>query len=142
MSKKQQPSKKGTKTQVEQRVMIVAEMRLKAYSYDQIIRYASENWNVGARQVEHYISRANKRIKASNNLNLDKEVMIQKARLEDLYQKNYNIQDYRECRQVMETRMRLTGTNAPEKLDVMSNGEQIQGATININSKGEDPEVE
>ena len=44
-----------------------------------------------------------------------------KKRYEDLYQKNYNIQDYKEARSVQDSLNKLIGLNEPDKKEIRIN---------------------
>ena len=92
---------KSTNAEIEVRVATVAEMIIKGQTRDKIIRYSSDNWDIGERQTENYISKAWDKIKDSSNDLLGNHIKLAIERYNDLYQKSYNIQDYRECRQVM-----------------------------------------
>jgi hypothetical protein len=49
---------KSTNTEIDQRINTVYDLLLRAYSRTQILRYASENWEISDRQAETYIARA------------------------------------------------------------------------------------
>lgn len=108
---------KATNAEIELRVSTVSEMLIKGQGRDKIIRYGSENWNVGERQIENYIAKAWDKIEKNTDYQLAQEIHLARARLEDLYSKNYTIQDYRECRQVLDSLSKLLGTNQPEKTE-------------------------
>lgn len=107
---------KASEFELEKRIDIVCEMLIKGLSNSQMFRYVSEktNWGVSTRQVENYIATAKGKIKNSDN---DKGFEIQRAkrRLEKLYQKNESIEDFKECRAIIDTSAKLFGWNEPEK---------------------------
>ena len=118
---------KASDAEIELRIQTVAEMLIKAQGRENILRYCAENWGIRERQADNYISRAIDKIKKNKEfLDLEQEISLQKARFEDLYQKNYTIQDYREARQVLDSIAKLLGLNKPEKLDHTTKGESIQ----------------
>jgi predicted ABC-class ATPase len=51
-------AKKCTNTEADRRVNAVYDLLLRAHSRTQIIRFCSEQWNVGERQAENYMARA------------------------------------------------------------------------------------
>lgn len=51
-------AKKSTNVEIDERVNVVYDLLLRAYSRTQIVRHCSESWNVGERQAENYIARA------------------------------------------------------------------------------------
>ena len=128
---------KATNAEIELRVSTVSEMIIKGQGREKIIRFGSENWNVGERQIENYISKAWGKIERNTDFDIKQELKLQRARFEDLFQKNYTIQDYREARQVLDSIAKLLGLNEPEKHKVEHN---ITGSPIIIdNAQGEEP---
>lgn len=108
--------KKTTANEKEQRVMTVYEMLIKGATRPFIIRYSSEKWGVVSRTVDDYIAIATKRIKNTFDDKYKKNLAtIQVAKLNDLYVKNYTIEDYRECRNIIETLNKMYGLDAPIK---------------------------
>ena len=101
---------KASNAEIELRIQTVAEMLIKAQGREKILRYCAEKWNIQERMADNYISKALDKIKKNKEfLDIEQEISLQKARLEDLYQKNYTIQDYRECRQVLDSIGKLLG---------------------------------
>ena len=129
---------KASNAEIELRIQTVAEMLIKAQGREKILRYCADNWNIQERQADEYISRALDKIKKNREfIDIQQELDLQKARYEDLYQKNYTIQDYREARQVLDSIAKLLGLNEPEKHEV---DHKITGSPIIIdNAKGEEP---
>lgn len=109
---------KATNAEIETRIATVAEMVIKGQGRQKIIRYGSEEWNIGERQIENYISKAWEKIEKNTDFDIKQELKLQRARFEDLFQKNYTIQDYREARQVLDSIAKLLGLNEPEKLSL------------------------
>ena len=102
----------------EQRIDLVCEFLIKGLTTSQMFRYVSSNtdWGISARQLDNYISEAKQKIKNSDN---DKGFEIQRAkrRLEKLYTKNEDIEDFKECRAIIDTSAKLFGWNEPEKTE-------------------------
>lgn len=103
----------------EQRIDTVCEFLIKGLTTSQMFRYVSSktDWGISARQLDNYISEAKQKIKNSDN---DKGFEIQRAkrRLEKLYIKNEDIEDFKECRAIIDTSAKLFGWNEAEKHDV------------------------
>ena len=110
---------KATDFEKEQRIDLVCEFLIKGLTTAQMFRYVSSktDWGISARQLDNYISEAKQKIKNSDN---DKGFEIQRAkrRLEKLYIKNEDIEDFKECRAIIDTSAKLFGWNEAEKHDV------------------------
>jgi len=50
----------------------------------------------------------------------------QLAQLDNLYVKNYTIEDFRECRNIIESKSKLLGLNAPSKITLGGGEKPIQ----------------
>ena len=109
---------KATDFEKEQRIDAVCEFLIKGLTTAQMFRYVSSktDWGISARQLDNYISEAKEKIKNSDN---DKGFEIQRAkrRLEKLYIKNEDIEDFKECRAIIDTSAKLFGWNEPEKTE-------------------------
>lgn len=103
---KSHKSKKPTSAERELRVMTVLEMLTKGKNRDFIIRFCSDEYKVGERAVDNYIADAKKRISKEIKIRAGEEVDMALLQFNDLYDKNYQIQDYRECRQVLESKLK------------------------------------
>lgn len=136
MAKKKEDIEKGTNAEIELRIATVYEMVVKGCSKKYILRYCAENFNIETRQTEHYLKRVHDDIK-ENYGEKYKEDLIEKqlAQLDNLYVKNYTIEDFRECRNVIESKSKLLGLNAPSKLTLEGGDKPIQiiPPIININ---------
>ena len=120
---------KSTNAEIVQRIALVYEMTVKGASYSYIIRYCTEKWNVSTRQVETYISRVKEQLKELYDESYKKNLLEKTmAQLDDLYVKNYTIEDFRECRNLIESRNKMLGINSAEK---------IEATNTNINHNSE-----
>ena len=110
---------KATDFEKEQRIDLVCEFLIKGLTTAQMFRYVSSktDWGISARQLDNYISEAKQKIKNSDN---DKGFEIQRAkkRLEKLYVKNESLEDYKECRALIDTSAKLFGWNEPEEKNI------------------------
>ena len=109
---------KSTDAEIELRLATIYEMVVKGASRKYIVRYCSENYQISSRQVDEYLKRTYEEIKNTFGQQ-EKEDLISKqlAQLEDLYVKNYTIEDFRECRNIIESKSKLLGLNAPTQTE-------------------------
>lgn len=107
---------KASNIEADQRREVIFEMILKGYRRSQIIRYCAETFSIGERQTENYISQVYDDFAERMEKRKEAQIGLALARYNDLYQKNYNIQDYRECRAVQDSINKMTGINEPEKI--------------------------
>lgn len=115
-------AEKSTDAEVELRIATVYEMVVKGASRKYIVRYGSETWKISSRQIDDYLKRVYQEIKETFGQDY-KESIISKqlAQLDDLYIKNYTIEDFRECRNLIETKSKLLGLNEPDKTSININ---------------------
>lgn len=82
-------------------------------------------WNVCERQIDNYIKEARELIKnqlSPDDLALEKDIAL--SRQDSLYVMNMKIQDYRECRNLINDRMKLLGIFI-ERVDHTTKGNEI-----------------
>lgn len=119
-------AKKGTKAEVELRVQTVYEMILKGATRPFIMRYAAEKWDLSERTVDEYMCRARDIIRETfEDRDRERLIIDTIAKLSDLYVKNYTIEDFRECRNILESRSKLLGLNEADKIDVVTEARPI-----------------
>jgi hypothetical protein len=117
---------KTTDAEIIVRVETVMEMILKGLSRAEIVRNSAKLWNIKSRQSDELISRAKQIIQEQSNKNIEENFAIAMNRYNMLFQKNFAVQDYSECRQVQQAINKLLGLDAPEKRE---------------NTNGIDPEI-
>jgi predicted kinase len=132
-SNKKTETKKRTKPEAEQIFLEVLELHVNGYTRKQIVQYCSETHKISDRQTDNYLAKVYDEI--SNNSAEYKEKLIKQSirRFNDLYDKNSAIQDYRECRAVQESIIKLFGLSAPDKIDHTTKGESLNIPILNIN---------
>lgn len=115
-------AEKSTNAEIELRIATIYEMVVKGCSRKMIVRYGSETWNISSRQIDDYLKIVYEEIKSTYGQDY-KEKLIEKqlAQLDDLYVKNYTIEDFRECRNLIETKSKLLGLNEPDKQSISLN---------------------
>tara|TARA_R110000796_G_scaffold82566_2_gene180930 strand:+ start:250 stop:660 length:411 start_codon:yes stop_codon:yes gene_type:complete len=125
---------KSTDAQIQLRLNTIYEMVVKGASRRDIVRYCSEQYKITSRQTDEYLKRTYEDIKTTFSQE-DKELIVSKQlmQLDDLYAKNYESSDFRECRMVVESRSKLLGLNEPVKQDITTNGKDV--TTPNLTSE-------
>ena len=133
-------SEKCTIIEGQQRVRLVEEMILKGCGKSYIVQFVSEKYNIGERQVENYLAKAREQIiiDFENTFDVNSFKSEVYGRLQDLYRKNYTIEDFRECRNIVKDLRDMLGLDKPKQTDITSMGEKIQnvihlGSGINPN---------
>lgn len=112
-------AEKSTDAEIELRLAIIYEMVVKGASRKYIVRYSAETWNLASRQVDEYLKRVYDEIKETYGEEYKKDILSKQiAQLDDLYVKNYTIEDFRECRTIIESKSKLLGLNEPIKIAV------------------------
>lgn len=86
---------KSSKYIVNQRIADVSEMLIEGRSRGFIVQFGSDNWNIGERQVDKYISKAREVVKGGVIRNLEFDYAKAVRRYESLYQKAMENEDYR-----------------------------------------------
>lgn len=109
------PGKRALDAVVEKRIGEVYLLLLRGASRADILRHLAENDGAAERTAEWYIGKATARFKAASKVNAEKERGRQLARLEDLYNRLFRIQDYRTALAVLKERNELAGIY-PEKV--------------------------
>ena len=110
-----------------ERVRIIAKMILEGYSNSRMIlqnvadKYNS--WGKEERTIYFYIEEAKKLLAEISKNEIEFEKNLALNRLEALYTMNYKIQDFRECRNIVEARVKMLGLGAATKIEV-SNSEK------------------
>lgn len=119
MEEEKKTWEKATNAEIELRLATIYEMVVKGCSRKYIVRYCSESFKITSRQTDEYLSRVYNEIKELYGDEY-KKTIIQKqlAQLDDLYVKNYTIEDFRECRNIIESKNKMLGLNQPDKTQV------------------------
>jgi hypothetical protein len=105
--------------EIEKRIFSIYQILLQGYTKRRfILQYVSEktDWNIDDRQIDNYIKKAKELILEKFEDDIDFEKSLSLQRFEQLYTMNYKIQDYKECRSIIEARCKLLGINAPTKI--------------------------
>ncbi len=106
------------KLEVENRINKVYSLILMGKKTREIIKLITEGYSVCEKTAYNYLNKA-KELRDEDFAEYRDEVLSdQIAHLRNLYEKNYKIQDFKECRAVLGQIAQLLGSNAPEKKDV------------------------
>jgi hypothetical protein len=127
-------AEKSTNAEIELRIATIYEMVVKGASRKYIVRYASNQWNITSRQTDDYLKKVHEDLKELYGDDYKKDIVSkQLAQLDDLYVKNYTIEDFRECRNIIESKSKLLGLNEPVKTEITVN--EIKPITFNVVGK-------
>lgn len=128
--------KKSTDAEYNKRINEVFDLVLRGFNRPDILRYASK-WKVSSRTVDTYLSEASKMIENTFGQRKKEELINDTlAKLSNLYVKNYELEDFKECRGILETRNKLLGLNEADLLKLQGDEEnpitikQITGMEI------------
>lgn len=129
----------------EMRVNAVKQMILQGYTRSSIIKYCQENYKVEVNTVDIYMADAKKIIKEDFNALNDPETLAATiyARLEDLFQKNEEVADYKEQRAVIKDIRDLLGVDkvTRKEIDINVESQSIRPSFVFV-KKNQDPENE
>jgi len=127
---------KATDAEIELRIATLYEMVTKGCSRAFIVRFTAENWKIEERQTNSYLMTVKDKIKNTYGQEYKETILSNHlAQLENLYEKNYTIEDFRECRNIIDSRNKLLGLNAVQKTDITTNGESINTPSINFTKR-------
>lgn len=111
-------AEKSTNAEIELRISTIYEMVVKGTPRRDIVRYGSETWKITSRQIDDYLKIVYDEIKYTYGDDYKKNILEkQLAQLDDLYVKNYTIEDYKECRNIIESKSKMLGLNEIVELD-------------------------
>jgi predicted DNA-binding protein YlxM (UPF0122 family) len=109
------------------RINTVKTLMLQGCSTSQITKYCEETYNLGQTATYDYIKEAKQLMIDDFHKTTDFEAFKAEIynRLEDLYQKSMDIDDFKECRNILKDIREMLGVNAPTKTDLTTNGKEI-----------------
>ena len=115
-----------SKIEYEQRIDYIVELILSGVVQRRfILQNVTKKFNISDSQVDKDLKQARITIKDILNLDTDQKKAEIEARYNHLYFKNIKIQDYRECRSLLDSLCKIGGLNAPDKSDITSDGKRI-----------------
>lgn len=114
-----------TKIEREKRVQEVEQLIMQGASVNDIIQYCAKTFKVNQRVVYDYIAEARESIKENFKTLFNPEYFKANIfkRLEDLYKNSYDIEDFKECRNILRDLRDMLGIDEATKtnLNVSSN---------------------
>jgi hypothetical protein len=120
-----------TSLEREKRVNEVHTLILQGATSSQIIEYCRQNFQVERASSYFYIAEAKEIIIENFEKTFDKDGFKAEiyGRLENLYQQNMDIDDFKECRNILKDLREMLGLNSASKLDLTTNGQSINQLT-------------
>lgn len=110
---------KSTSVETEARISKVYEMLISGAKRAEILQYATKKeWGVDDRQVDNYIARAKHAISQQSEVKRNYILGTARARLNLLFYRALNIQDYKTALAVQKEINALEGLNAPQKIEI------------------------
>lgn len=106
---------------VAERVNLVYSLQLMGKRNKDIVSYIAKKFDIGERTAYNYIKKVKEQKDDDAKEYRDEALSDQITKLKNLYEKNYKIQDFKECRGILETMAKLLGVNAPEKSEMILN---------------------
>jgi len=107
----------ASSVQVDERINAIVDLYLQGVTRLRDIRTYSENenWQVGDRALEKYMTRARKILQKSAEAKRETEIGKAIGRYELLFYKSYKVQDYKVALAAQRALCELLGLNAPAK---------------------------
>ena len=102
---------------VAERVNMVYALQLMGKRNKEIVSYIAKKYDIGERTVYNYIKKAKEQKDEDAKEYRDVALTEQVSQLRNLYEKNYKIQDFKECRGVLGQMSLLLGLNQPIKTE-------------------------
>jgi hypothetical protein len=102
---------------VAERVNMVYALQLMGKRNKEIVSYIAKKYSIGERTVYNYIKKAKEQKDEDAKEYRDVALTEQVSQLRNLYEKNYKIQDFKECRGVLGQMSLLLGLNQPIKTE-------------------------
>lgn len=117
-----------------QRVNEVHTLILQGASTSQIIEYCRNKFKVERAAAYFYIEDAKVLIKENFSKTFDVDGFKAEiyARLENLYQQNMDIDDFKECRNIIKDLREMLGLNEAQKMDLTTKGKELPSNTIKV----------
>ena len=106
---------KATRFEVLKRVNKIYLFIIKGKSDDYIIQYSSKYWKISERQLATYMKRAVEKFEKKADIKNEIELGKQVAQQDDLYDQNYQMKNYTECRQILRDKAELLGLKKLDK---------------------------
>ena len=108
----------ATKIEYNKRIDFIIELILNGVNQRRfIIQNITDKYNIKESQIDKDIRVARDILAESMNLQRDDKISDLLSRYDFLYHKNLKIQDYRECRSILDSLSKLGGLAEPNKIE-------------------------
>lgn len=130
---------KATIAESELRTALVYEMIVKGCNKNYIVRFCTEKYKIRLRQIEVYIAKATEQIKINYGEKYKEDIIAKHlAQLDDLFVKNYTIEDFRECRNLIESKNKMLAIGSS---NIKISGDQNNPLVISNNTEDIDARI-
>ena len=135
--------KRVQSAEIEKRVTLVYDMLAIGSSRAKILEYVRNktDWGVSRATVDNYIAKANTLFEENAEIHRARELGKALSRLNSLYQKTLQIQDFARCLAVQRELNQLLGLYEPTKVEININLEVVTRLWDTIAKTGDNPEV-
>ena len=123
---------KSDSSEMQKRINLIYSMLLQGLQRKAIIQYCSKNYEISDRQVDEYLAKARQLMSDDLVENMDLKRSEILAQLNDLYNKSYLLEDYRECRNILAQITSILGVEAIKRTDITSDGKSINNLPTSI----------
>jgi hypothetical protein len=111
---------KASQAEKELRINVVYKMLLDGKTNADIVRYGSENWNIGERQMDDYLVWANERIIDESSEGREKTLADLRAKMKRLYALASTKEQYRVCLGIIQETHKVLGAYPKEQIELMT----------------------
>lgn len=120
--------------EVERRITAVYDMIVQGKRRGSIVRFGTEKWGIGERQIEKYIARARAIMVADLEVERDKLLGQAIAQRNDLYRRSHEKEKYWHCLEIAKDREQLLGLYFNTEDHIKA----VQAAGYEVRPKGSD----
>lgn len=123
---------KSTQAELEVRIQEMVKLVLSGLDRSAIIRYIAEktNWDITDRTVDKYLQSARERIAEHGALDRAYEIGKAISRLNNLYARNLQINDFKAALATQKEINALFGLYEPQRLDVTSDNKKLSSPIV------------
>ena len=128
-----------SKIDYDKRVDFIIELILNGITQRRfILQNVIEKFSIAESQVDKDLKKARDILKEALDLERSDKIAEVLNKYNNLYYKNMKIQDYRECRSILDSLVKLAGLAEPDKFDHTTNGEKLNIPVISWADDGND----
>lgn len=132
-----------SKIEYEQRIDFIIELILAGIVQRRfILQNVIEKYKISEAQVDKDLKHAREILREALDLERPDRIADVLNKYNALYYKNLKIQDYKECRSILDGLVKLGGLAEPDKMDLTSGGDKINIPPIEWTTTTEEPDKE